>query len=232
MHGHRIKNLIPLIILAALALIIYVLEFSNHFTFEILKQKEKILFAWVSANPLLSAFTLFFVYIFSICLFIPDATILTFFAGMVYPLPYAVMLSTLAETFGALLFFIIVRFSFFSTNIKRKKKFLHKAGENFHRHPASYLLFLRFSHVIPSWLINSVSAFFKAPIWTFAWTTFLGTVPISYLAAEAGRKVHSLGVKAHPVRWDDFLDTETKLLLISLSCLALLPILIKRLFTR
>jgi hypothetical protein len=66
---------------------------------------------------------------------------------------------------------------------------------------------------------------FKAPFWTFFWTSLLGTIPISYLTVQATKTFKD----AHKtLNWHDFFDTNTKLLFIAFGVVALIPIFIKK----
>lgn len=225
MKNSSIKHLIPLSILLLLATLVYIFGFSKHLSLETLKTKETLIFSWISLHPFLSALTLASIYIISICLFIPASTALTFVAAIAYPFPYALALSIFSETIGTCLFFIILQLAFSPDSLSKTSIPLGKAEKNFQKNPASYLLFLRFSHLIPSWLISSLAAMFKASFWTFAWTTFLGTIPISYLTVQTAntlKNTHNI------LNWHDFFDTNTKLLFIAFGIISLTPVFVKK----
>ena len=223
------KNLIPLLILLFLVILLYIFDAPTHFTLEALKEKESIIFNWMRLHPFLSAFTLFCLYVVSTCLFIPAASILSLITGIIYPFPYALALSVFSETLGACLFFLVLRFALKPFKPwKKDSYYFKKAEEGFKKNPASYLLFLRFSHLTPTWLITISATLFKSSFWTFAWTTFLGTIPISYLIVEAGETLKKTHKASYLFKWDDILDTNTKLLFLGFAILALSPILIKK----
>ncbi|MES2199884.1 MAG: VTT domain-containing protein [Chlamydiota bacterium] len=228
MRFFSIKTIIPIVILLILGILLYIFEPSIHLTLGLIKEKEKLVFDWISLHPFLSAFALISTYIFSICLFIPASSALTLIAGIAYPFPYALAISIFSETVGTCLFFILLRSAFRPIHLSNKILNLKKAEKGFKKNPASYLLFLRFSHITPSWLISIVGAMFKAPFWTFLWTTFLGTIPISYLIVDAGVNLKKMHPSSYSFHWESFLSTNTKLLFFGFALLALLPILMKK----
>jgi uncharacterized membrane protein YdjX (TVP38/TMEM64 family) len=203
------------------------MNFSSHLSLETLKQKEHFLLLWAKEHFFLSSILLFFLYIASICLLIPACTVLTLFAGMIYPMPYAIALSILSETVGTCVFFIVLRLAVFPKYLHRKIARLKRMRKEFQTNPACYLLFLRFSHFTPSWLITTGAVLFKSPLWTFAWTTLLGIIPVSYLvvdAAHAVKSAHNLAIW----NWETIFTTQTKMGLFTLGVMALIPIAIQK----
>src|SRR5689334_2443051 len=94
------------------------------------------------------------IYLVSVVLVIPDSTILTLIAGFLFPLPLAIFYSCIAETIGATIFFLAARLAFMETLGRRKGYLMHEMQTKFQANQACYLLFFRFSHLLPFWLIN------------------------------------------------------------------------------
>ncbi len=229
MKSSSLKYIIPLLVVLGLALVIYIFGIRDHFTLEKIKEKENLIFSIISLHPILSALALIALYTVSICLLIPASTVLTIIAAIGYPFPYALLLSVLSETFGTCLFFAVLRYAFCPIGIYKTTVYLGKAEKEFQKNPSSYLLFLRFSHLTPSWLIGALAAVFKTPFWTFVWTTFVGTLPVCYLIIEAARTVKHSTKGVYGFNWHELFDTDTKLLFLGLAILALIPVFIKRL---
>lgn len=227
MNTYQVKHVSPLIGLLLLAIIVYIFGFSHHFSLENLEQKQSLILNWTHLHPVLSSLVFLSLFVVTICLFIPASTILTLIAAMTYPTWYAFLLSIFCETIGSFLFFLILRFALPPPTIERKD-FLGKAEKSFQKHPASYLLFLRFSHFTPSWLISSLAALFNTKSWTFIWTTFLGYIPLAYLIVETGKVIEIVENQPIKFNWHDLFTTQIKLLFLSFSLLSLIPILIKK----
>ena len=232
MRYFSFKTIIPLVIIVLCAFFLYLFGPATHLTLAAFKEKESLVFSWIALHPFLSALILSSTYIFSICLFIPAVSVLSLIAGIAYPFPYAFALSVFSETLGACLFFIILRCAFHPIDLCKEGTYLKKAQEGFKKNPASYLLFLRFSHITPSWLITALAIIFKSSFWTFAWTSFLGTIPMSYLIVEAGETLKKAHKVSYSFNWDTLLNTNTKLLFLGFAILALLPIFIKKFVKR
>lgn len=227
MRIHSFKHIAPLLLLGILAIIVYLLGFSSHLSLETFKQKEHFLLSWANAHLFLSGGILFLLYVISICLLIPACTVLTLFAGMIYPIPYALALSILGETMGACVLFWVLHSALFPTFLHRNVLKLKSMGREFRKNPGCYLLFLRFSHFTPSWLIIAGSVIFKAPFWTFAWTTLIGIAPVSYLVVDAAHAVkHAKSLGAW--NWHNVFTVQINIVLFSLGVLSLIPIFIRK----
>ncbi len=232
MRYFSFKTLIPLVIIIVCAIFLYIFGPATHLTLAAFKEKESLIFSWIALHPYISALILSCTYILSICLLLPAVSVLSLVAGIAYPFPYALALSIFSETLGACLFFLILRYAFYPIDLCEKTSYLEKAKEGFKKNPASYLLFLRLSHITPSWLITALAIIFKSSFWTFAWTSFLGTIPMSYLIVEAGETLKKTHKASYSFNWDTLLNTNTKLLFLGFALLALLPIFIKKFIKR
>jgi uncharacterized membrane protein YdjX (TVP38/TMEM64 family) len=101
-------------------------------------------------------------------------------------------------------------------------------GRGFVEHEIHYLLFLRISHLIPFWLVNVLALVFKTHLLRFMWTTFIGTLPLSWVLATAGKtlKVAMEADGSFSIR--EVLNRQTEMALVALGLLILLPIAVKK----
>lgn len=60
------------------------------------------------------------------------------------------------------------------------------------------------------------------------WTTFVGTLPLSAIIAQAGHELEVALMQNTPFSLKNVFSTQTDLLLLALGVLMLLPILIKK----
>lgn len=224
MKTRRFLHYIPIIVLVGLILTTYFFNFYQHLSFSHLKTEQANLKNFVEMHPVISPFLFVLIYTISVCLIIPDSTILTLIGGFIFPLPFAVFLTTVSETFGALFFFLIIRAAFQN---KKEKNYLLRIRRSFNRNAVNYLLFLRFSHLLPFWLINFISGYFSIPLRTFIWTTFVGVIPLSYLLSDAGRNLSHILATETTFNLKIFFTTEMKVILLMLSILALIPLIYK-----
>jgi len=78
-----------------------------------------------------------------------------------------------------------------------KNALLDRIGQGFHSSPTSatlntlsnglYLLLLRQVPIFPFWFVNIAPSVFGIPFWVFAFTTYVGVIPGSYVYTEVGR---------------------------------------------
>lgn len=147
---------------------------------------------------------------------------------MIFPLPEALLLATFSEVTGATIFFAVFHTLFGTTFVKRERKFFSKLRRGFKNHSASYLLFLRISHVVPFWITNTAAAYFKVPYWTFIWTTLVGVIPITYIVAEAGYSLGNVIAMDQKLSLSDIFTPQVKIALLVIGIIALVPILVKK----
>jgi len=224
----KVRQLLPFIILIILMVVVYLTNIHHSLTLENLRMQQERLHSFVHENPFLSPLIFIGFYIVSVCLVLPDSTILTLLGGLVFPLPLAVFYSVFSETIGAILFFGIFHKAFGKSFIERERPFFRKMRKGFRHHGVSYLLFLRLSHIIPFWLTNVGAAYFRIPFWTFAWTTFVGVIPLSAILSEAGHSLSNLFKTQSVVTVSDLFTMPMKIALLSLGILALIPTIYKK----
>jgi uncharacterized membrane protein YdjX (TVP38/TMEM64 family) len=232
MISKRTKRFIPLVLLVLFALILYLFDLHDQLNINLIKAKREELFLWIREYPVSSTLLFIIIYTLSVCLIIPDSTILSLVAGMLYPMPVAVLLICFSEMLGAILFFMIIRYAFSEQMIRKQILSLHTIEKKYQQNPASYLLFFRFSHLIPFWLVNLLAVTFKTKTWTFIWTTFICILPLSILLVQAGRGFEKALEKHASFSFHNVFNTPTKLSLLALGLLALLPIFIKKIQMR
>lgn len=226
--NRHVRRFLPFFVLIVLVLILYVTNLHQAFTLENLQKEQHRLTSFVHDHPFTAPLLYIGIYIVSVCLIIPDSTILTLLAGMVFPLPLAVIYAVFSETVGASLFFFIFYSAFGKTLFQRERPFLNKMRKQFKRHGASYLLFLRISHVVPFWLTNLGAAYFRVRFWTFLWTCLIGVIPLTYVLADAGRSLSHAFASQEKISLDSIFTTQLKLSLLVMGLLAFVPILYKK----
>ncbi len=230
---NRLKTAIVLTGLIIFIIAIALLHFKNPIHMAFLREKYSLLIQVEKEHPVLFLIALFMTYVVSICLVIPDSTLLSILTGTIYPYSFAVLFITVSETIGAICYFWIINY-FFKDYIKKKKtKIIHGSfGKSYAQNDISYLLCLRISHILPFWLINIIAVVFKTKMSHFIWTAFFGSLPLSLILAQAGREFHKALISSTPFYLQSILDKPTELALLGLGVLTLSPILIKRFLKR
>lgn len=218
------KRLLPFAVLIILIVIVYVSNLHELFSLEWLQREHARIKFLVDQHPVISPLIYIGFYVISVCLVIPDSTILTLLGGFVFPLPLAIAYAVISETLGSLIFYLVFASVFKLPGLKLKRPLVEKIDMQLKKSPAVYLLFLRISHVIPFWSTNVIAAYFRIPAWTFTWTTFFGVIPLTYILAEAGYSLSEKFQVKHHVQIEDVFTLQVKLALLILGILMMTPL--------
>lgn len=224
----RWQRILILLFLLAVLISVYTLDVDQHLNLSFFLQKRALLYHWAEVHPYLLALGFLGTYLISICLFLPLSSLLCVLAGIFFPLPLAITLGVVSETFGALLFFFLLSFLLEESKIRKTLITWKRTKEKFQENMIYYLLFFRLSHLIPYWLINTVASSLKVPIGTFIWTTAIGVLPFVVIMTEGGNSIKHDFMQGHHIKITSLFTTTVQLSFLALGILALLPILIKK----
>lgn len=224
--------LLPFVLILVFILLFYLSGAYHFFTFPLIQQEYLRWKAFVHAHLFLSSLYFIGVYVISVILVIPDSTILTILGGFLFPMPLAICYVCLSETLGGTLFFLAARLAFIETLGKKKIFGFNRMEKKFQENQVSYLLFFRFSHLLPFWFINLCAGLFHLRTWTFIWTTFIGVFPLTYFLVESGSSLSKYFETHTHFILKEIFTPQLKIALIVLGCLAFLPMLIKKLKSR
>jgi uncharacterized membrane protein YdjX (TVP38/TMEM64 family) len=229
--SRKVVAIIPIILIFIIILFFYLSNTYDLFSFEKIQQEHAKWQEFVHWHPLLSAIYFLGIYIVSVILVLPDSTILTLIAGFLFPMPLALCYCSFAETVGATVFFLASRSA---SQILGSKQIHHlkRMEQKIQNDEAYYLLFLRFSHLVPFWTINLAAGIFSVSLKTFVWTTLIGVLPLNYFLIESGATLSKYFATHTAFTFKDVFTTQLKIALIIFACFALLPIAYKHLKSR
>ena len=227
--GKKILPFVPFALILLLILVFYLVEGFHFFNFEMIREESLKWEAFVRDKPAISALCFIGVYILSVVLVIPDSTFLTLLGGFLFPMPLAIAYACLSETIGAAIFFWAVKLFSSETLKKQHKHPFHKLEKGFHTNQANYLLFFRFSHLMPFWLINLGAGLLRAKTSTFLWTTLIGVLPLTFFLVNGAESLSKYFETHTHFEFREIFTTQLKISLIALGCIALLPVLYQRL---
>ncbi len=226
--SRKIIAAIPFALIALFILIFYLSGGLQMFNFDTIQQEHLKWKTFVDQHPVLSAIYFIGIYIASVVLILPDSTFLTLLAGFLFPMPLAIAYACLSETIGATIFFLAVKLAYTETLGKKKKTFFQRMRSKAQHDQVYYLLFFRFSHLLPFWVINAGAGIFRVRTLTFVWTTLVGVLPLSFFIADAGGSLSKYFETHAHFHLKEVFTTQLKIALIALGCIALLPILYKK----
>lgn len=206
----------------------YALGLQQYFTFDYLKEKHLEMKNLISNNIYSSAVIFLIVYVVAIALSLPIAGILSLFIGFVFPFPFSTMIVVFGATMGACILFYAAKTAFSEFFYEKVKPFLSRIKPEIEENGKLYLITLRLIPLIPFWLLNLAPAFLNIPVWTFAWTTFIGIIPGSLIYTYAGNSLNTIFAKNEEFSIKSVFSTEILIALILIILFSLIPLIYKK----
>ena len=225
-------RLIPLLVIVALMVIIYLLGIDDYLSFEALQKHRRAIVAWVDAHFLLAPLAFTALYIASTALSVPGGIYLTLAGGFLFGQPWATIYVVVGATIGATIIYLVARTALGDPLRERAGPRLKKMEEGFQKDQISYLFFLRLVPVFPFWLVNVAPAFFGVNTWTYIWTTFLGIIPGAFVFVQAGTGLGAILDAEEGFSVEGILNIHVKIALIALAIIALIPIVVRKIRER
>ncbi len=196
------------LLLARLAVGFYLhFDLGSLLTLDSLKSSRDSLLGLYRREPALTLASFLALYVGSVALSIPGATILTLAAGALFGVAVGVAVVSFAASLGALLAFLIARYLLRDLVRERFGKRLAPIDAGMRRDGAFYLLTLRLLPAFPFFLVNLLSALTPIGAWRFYWVTQLGSLPATVVYVNAGTQlasIHSPADILSPALWLSF----------------------------
>jgi len=214
------------------------------FSLETLAAQRDCLKAYADAHQVQALGLFVALYAGAVFLSIPVSAFLTIVGGFLFGWRIAVPAALFAGTLGATGLFLIVRTSLGATLRRRAGPRVRDLAAGFRRNAGAYLLFLRFTPLVPFWITNIAAALFHVPLRTFLLTTPLGMAPITLAFAVTGSGLDDLLMARQRLRaaclsagaadcdtaigLGSLLSVELVAALAGLGILSLLPVVVRR----
>lgn len=139
-----------------------------------------------ASNPSLVMTAYFIVMITVVSLMLPLSLIMMLIGGALFDWPTALALSVIATTIGSVNIFLLARYTLHEwVHTRYKAKVMH-VDEAMAENGAFYLLILRLSPGIPTYLIAVLMGVTTMPLKVFTWVTLMGIVPWTAVYVAAG----------------------------------------------
>nr|XP_023017273.1 transmembrane protein 41 homolog isoform X1 [Leptinotarsa decemlineata] len=137
----------------------------------------------------------FLMYIFLQTFAIPGSLFLSILSGFLFPFTVALILVCTCSMVGASLCFMLSQllgkklvFYFFPERAQSWAAKVDKHRDNL----LNYVIFLRITPFLPNWFINLVAPVIGVPLFPFAFGTFIGVAPPSFIAIQGGQTLHDI----------------------------------------
>lgn len=224
-HSTAIKTVLIILSIIGFIALIYYLGIDNYISLEHVQKQSASIKHAVAQDYMASVIYFLTLYVVLITCALPVVGPLTILGGYLFGLLPGFLYSLTAACVGSLISFLCIRYLLSSLVRNRYKVKLERFNQKIKTYGFTYLLTLQLLTVFPYVVINTLAALTDVPLIAFIWTTIVGSAPLIFIYALAGRQLGTLQSLG------DILSPSMLLLLILLAGLALVPMIFKR-FTR
>ncbi|MDH5764106.1 MAG: TVP38/TMEM64 family protein [Nitrospinota bacterium] len=186
------KKIILLSVIVIAVALFFVFDLGQYLSLESLKSNRDQLRTFYETNAAAMIAAFIGVYIVTVALSLPGATILTLCAGAIFGSVTGTLVVNVGATIGATLAFLAARFLLRDWVEKNFGAKLKPFNDGFSKNAINYMLFLRLVPLFPFFLINLVSGLtqIRLPIYFFG--TMFGTLPGTFVYANAGSNLANI----------------------------------------
>jgi uncharacterized membrane protein YdjX (TVP38/TMEM64 family) len=221
--NNSVKNaLLVGIVIVSIIVLVWYTGLHNYFTLTALQENRAYLEETVQRNYWQAVAIFVAIYTAVIAIAIPGVPPLTMIGGFLFGFLPGGIYAVVSATIGSTTSFLLIRYVL--SNVIRGKyaQKLERFNARIASHgAASYLLTLQLMGVIPYFIINTLAALTNVSHITFIWTTFVGSLPILFVYAFAGRQLYLVESVS------DIFSPSIIALLLFLIVLSLLPLFLK-----
>jgi uncharacterized membrane protein YdjX (TVP38/TMEM64 family) len=186
------KKIILLSVIIVAVALFFVFDLGQYLSLESLKSNRDQLRAFYEANTVVMIAAFIGVYIVTVALSLPGATILTLCAGAIFGSVTGTLVVNIGATVGATLAFLVARFLLRDWVEKKFGEKLKPFNDGFSKNAINYMLFLRLVPLFPFFLINLVSGLTQIRLPVYFFGTMFGTLPGTFVYANAGSNLASI----------------------------------------
>ncbi len=214
------------ILIVALILLLIILArisgLSDLLTLENLKLLQADLESSISKYRIMYYGIYCMIYIISVAVNIPGATILTLAGGALFGVFTGTILVSFSSTTGAALSFLVSRFILRETVQKRFSGVMTTINKGIEKDGVFYLLTLRLVPLFPFFLINLLMGLTRMKLWVYVLISATGMLPATIIYVNAGTQLASI---------TSLSDIASVPVLVSLLLLGIFPLFAKSLIS-
>lgn len=148
--------------------------------------------AWFAENPILSRVIYFSLFVFFIGLYLPGGILFLLLSGAMFSFWEGFLMASFANLCGAVVGMLISRSLLQDMVAERYPHRIAQVNAGLEAHGVLYLLLLRIAPVIPSPVVNLVMGVTAMPLFTYAWVTLIGRIPMSALYVNLGAQLDEI----------------------------------------
>jgi uncharacterized membrane protein YdjX (TVP38/TMEM64 family) len=220
-----------LVLLAGLAAFL-ALRLDRYVSFAVLKEHRQVLLDLVAAHTWAAAAGFAAIYALCVAFSLPVAAVLTITAGFLFGQALATLLVVSGATVGAVAVFLAARTAIGDSLRRRAGPWLARMQAGFDANAFHYLLVLRLVPLFPFAMVNLAAAALGMKLRDYALATFIGIIPGSFVYTAVGVGLGSVFDSGEEFSARGVLTPQVLLALGGLACLALAPVVYKKLKRR
>ena len=186
------KKIVLLLVMVVAVALFFVFDLGQYLSLESLRSNRDQLRAFYDANAVTMVAAFIGVYIVTVALSLPGATILTLCAGAIFGSVTGTLVVNVGATIGAMLAFLVARFLLRDWVEKKFGAKLKPFNDGFSKNAINYILFLRLVPLFPFFLVNLVSGLTKIRLPVYFFGTMFGILPGTFVYANAGSNLASI----------------------------------------
>jgi pyruvate/2-oxoglutarate dehydrogenase complex dihydrolipoamide dehydrogenase (E3) component/uncharacterized membrane protein YdjX (TVP38/TMEM64 family) len=183
------NKILLLILLAAAIAAFFAFDLGQYLSLDYVKQRQADFAARYAARPVLVIAVFLLVYIVSVALSVPGATVLTLAAGAIFGLVAGTVIVSFAASIGATLAFLAARYVLRDSVQARFGARLAEIDKGVERDGAFYLFTLRLVPLVPFFLINLLMGLTRMKARTFYGVSQLGMLAGTIVYVNAGTQL-------------------------------------------
>ena len=217
-NSKKIKKLSTITLILILVACYYYFDLGRYVTFENLKNQQKSLEEYTEHNLIFSSILYLTIYIISVALGFPGASVLTLAGGTFFGLWFGTLLVSFASTIGASLNFLISRYLLRDSLEKKFPEKIKEINKGIEEDGGFYLFTLRMVPLFPFFLINLLMGLTSISLWKYFYISQIGMLAGTFVYVNAGTQLANINSPK------DIFSLE---ILIAFTLLGILPILTK-----
>lgn len=227
--GGLLRRIWPVLVLLAGLGAFFALGLDRHVGFTTLKEHRQTLLDLVRANTVAMAMGYAAAYALCIAFSLPTAALMTIAAGFLFGQILGSIVAVTGATIGAVAVFLTARTALGDTLRRRAGPWLARMQDGFNENALSYLLFLRLVPLFPFAVVNLVPAVLGMKLRDYAIATLIGIIPGSFVYTAVGTGLGSVFDQGGEFSARGILTPQLMMALGGLACLALVPVVYKKL---
>lgn len=188
----RIKKIAIYGLLVLACVVFSQMYLRDYVTLEMIKEHKDFLRELVTYNYGLAVFFYMAAYLAAIIFMLPLISLLSLLGGFLFGPFWSMLFINGVATMGVIMVVAFMRYFLKKNKIVAYKGALEHFNGMVVRHGIVYLLAVRLVFIIPFFVVNSLLALTTIPLRTIAWTTSLGTIPITFFFVSAGSQLEQI----------------------------------------